>query len=625
MESFMTRTNESRQRRRMKTRRTNLIASGVLLVFVLILILIVSSLLNGKDKAKAPEENSETSEQIDNSKDTNSDETTEKRDVNKLNEENKTKYGEFYVPLPEEARSKEEKKVRGLYLTQTTAGSSFKEENIKLYEDHIKFLKGEITSDPQGLDQVNKLEQALAICNQTEVNGLVIDIKSDDGFITWKSDIEAVNKLKTSSPASEDDFKALLAYMKDHDIYPIARVVVFKDYQLPEILPEHAMQLKAGGIYKDNQGMAWVNQFDKYVWNYVVAVSKEAALRGFKEIHFDYIRFPDNSEYYNEIVDFPGRDNKAKDDNIKDFIDFAQEELKDYGVEVGAAVFGIITKSWGDYPENIGQTWIKITEGVDLISPMIYPSHYSTGWYGYDYPDAEPYGVLHQSITEAIEKNASAQNPAKIRPWIQAFTAPWVDGHIEYTPEAQAEQIRACMELGVDEYLAWNADNSYDAKTFLISEGFKAGTSLDPENLPDFTKENMEAERSGAGPAVIDRVSRSPYRALADYLFSLSDKNYPANYLLTSKTARPKTYEEFHKEMTDKDYSATNFTVKTVEKLEDGYNFKLDGEFTSLDGIATIVDGDFKVVLEDGVFKVIGPKMTYEKPAEEVVTEEKTE
>ncbi len=590
---------ESRKRRREKSKKASIIA----IVAVLVIGLVVFASLKMAGKGISMKSNK--------AKDGQTSEETQPIDRAELEAQRMEKYGKFYVPLPEGEVKKEDFKARALYLNQETATYGFSEENIAHYEEYIKYEKGEIDQDPGDMDFVNPLERILAICNQTEINALVINIKNDDGNITWKSDIEAVKELGTDVQASADDYQALLAYMEKHDIYPIARIVVFKDHILPELVPEHGMKLKEGGLYYDDSGTAWVDQYDKFVWDYVISISKETALRGFKEIHFDYIRFPDDSETYNKIVDFSHTNGVRKDENIQNFIDYAMEELEPYGVEVAAAVFGIITRSWEDYPDDIGQTWLKVTDEVDIISPMVYPSHYGTGWYDYEFPDAEPYGVFKHSMMEAIEKNASVENPAKIRPWIQGFTAPWVDGHIEYTPEVIAEQIKACVELGIDEYLVWNAGNDYDPLAFTYLSSFKENPRLDPEDLPEMNMDQVDTEREGGKPAFTDLIGNSPYTILREYLFAMHDLNEVSAYLSLNPKARVKTVKEF-----EANFGPENAlyapSVNQVKLVDGSYVFDVEAAFI-IDGDHYLGDVQYKVDLVNGVFKVTPPELDPKK------------
>ena len=147
---------------------------------------------------------------------------------------------------------------------------------------------------------------------------------------------------------------------------------------------------------------------------------------------------------YNPITEFPGRNDRDKDEAIAEFLQYAREELEPYNVNLGADVFGITTRTWDDYPEDIGQTWILIGEHVDNIAPMVYPSHYSTGWYNLENPNAHPYLVVKGSMEEAIEKNSSMVTPPIIRPWLQDFD--WAG--IEYGYDKVRTQIVAAKSLG---------------------------------------------------------------------------------------------------------------------------------------------------------------------------------
>ena len=99
--------------------------------------------------------------------------------------------------------------------------------------------------------------------------------------------------------------EALLDELHSRDIYSIARIVVFRDPYLPEVKPEWAIQARRG-LWRDYGGFAWVNPYDKNVWDYNIAIAKEAALKGFKEIQFDYVRFPENARRVDREADYPG-------------------------------------------------------------------------------------------------------------------------------------------------------------------------------------------------------------------------------------------------------------------------------------------------------------------------------
>lgn len=517
-----------------------------------------------------------------------------------LEEKRKEQYGEFYVPLPavDSTKTLETVEAKSLYITNYVAGFSFSEENINKYVDYVNYLNGtyEGAFDVNSIQYVNKLEKALALCKATEVNALVIDVKGDDGHVAWESDIDIVNTLNSNWVVSLENYENLMSYLEANDIYTIARVVTFKDPYLAKKMPEHAIQLKAGGVYVDYSGYSWVNPFDKYVWDYTLAIAKEAALRGFNEIQFDYVRFPDNAIYYNSITEFPHREGKDKDEAIEAFLTYAKEELDPYSVHTSADVFGIITRTWDDKPEDIGQTWRKIAAQTDSICPMIYPSHYGPNWYGFATPDQNPYGVLRGAIMESIEKTSLQEESAAIRPWIQGFTATWVDNYRYYDHIAISDQIIAGVELGVNEYIIWSPDNNYDPRIFFYHDRVNPNTLAENEDL----------------------ISRTPEEALIKFLTAQKYTRYSHLYKLTSYKERVASFDEFALALEEKNCTLTNYTLGTTTALDDGsYDILVSGTYTSNDGVAEFTDAVYHVFKEKGVYKVRMPEMTFIQPTTE--------
>lgn len=513
-----------------------------------------------------------------------------------LEETRKQERGDFYVPLPEPGQEREIPTVRakGLYVSAHVAGFSFDEEKIEYYAQYIRDLSGKTGNSPDGsrVDQLNKLERILGICRATEVNALVIDVKNDDGLVSWDSAIPVVDEVAPDRVITMKNTDRLMSYLQENDIYTIARIVVFKDPLLADRKPQHAIQLKAGGVYRDRSNTAWVNPFDPYVWDYNIALAQEAALRGFDEIQYDYVRFPDNARTYNPITEFPGREDRRKDEGIQDFLLYSRKHLEPYGVHQSADVFGVITRSWEDYPEDIGQTWLRIAPNTEYICPMIYPSHYSTGWYGYKYPDAEPYGVLRAALLEGLEKNAALKEPAIIRPWIQGFTASWVPGYIKYTPEVIARQIVAGLELGIDEYLIWSAGNNYDPRIFFYEP-------VDPV----------------AVPAGKDILGRTPEEALKRYLEAEKRTQLDRLFLLTPVESRPADSVAFDRQWEERAVVLKDYTVESVGADQgSGAEAKVSYRYESPEGVAEESGASYRIVKEHQVYKVFRPELTFRKP-----------
>ena len=467
-----------------------------------------------------------------------------------LEKQRKEQLGEFYVPLISIGAEREKKtvEVKALYATGHTAGNELNKENIDAYGAYVKALSEKDSQKARQLfdsaEKANKFERIIGIAVATEVNGVVINVKDDNGFITYNSSVEIVQEMNKETAIPIKDVENMLKILNEYDVYTIGRIVAFKDKNFAVKNPEHSIQLKSGGTWLDpNSGnIPWINPFDQYVWDYNVAIAKEAALLGFDEIQFDYVRFPDGAKKYNPITEFPGRNGRDKDEAIGDFLEYAKKELEPYKVNLGADVFGIITRTWDDYPEDIGQTWILIGEHVDNIAPMVYPSHYSTGWYNLENPNAHPYLVVKGAMEEAVEKNSSMEKPPVIRPWIQDFD--WAG--IEYGPDKVRDQIIAAKELGIYEYMIWNPSNVYDPYAFIMTE-----------------KENSTAYPLDKGE--LDYREKSPADGAEKYLTGMLQDRYSYTYLMTPVADRVKDFDEFLKLQEEDDVKLLNFKIYGYE------------------------------------------------------------
>jgi hypothetical protein len=293
------------------------------------------------------------------------------------------------------------------------------------------------------------LDKMLGIADRTEINAFVVDIKDDLGKVCYSVDVPLAASLGLVDPRIED-IDGLIATLREHDITPIARLVVFKDNDLARKRPELAVQSSKGGEWKDHKGLRYTNPYNHEVWEYNVQVAEDAAKRGFREIQFDYVRFPSDGPVEEAV--YPG-EYTTKEDAIAGFLAYARQRLEPLGVWVSADVFGLTVHVKDDM--GIGQRIEKISQNVDIVCPMTYPSHYGPGVYGIDNPNASPYELITKAMADTTARLAGTG--AKGRPWLQDFSL----GGVEYGVEQVKAQIKAAEEQGFDEWLLWDPSLKY--------------------------------------------------------------------------------------------------------------------------------------------------------------------
>lgn len=370
--------------------------------------------------------------------------------------------------------------VRGIYVTAHSAGGS-------------------------------RFEKLLQLVDKTDLNAMVIDIKDDYGNITYKP--EEGSPLAPYGKPFIKDPKAMLKTLSEHKIYPIARIVVFKDSVLAEKKPNLSFQ-QDGKLWRNRRGEAFVNPFLKEVWEHNVALAKEAAKMGFQEIQFDYVRFPEGFEKRDKILKYGMGDYAGDQDSVQarvravtEFVEYAAKELEPLGVKVSVDIFGY-TVTLPEAP-GIGQNFSKISSNVDVISSMIYPSHWGFNNLGIPKPDLDPYGLVQNYVAEEKKKLFRLEDPPISRPWIQDFTASWLGpGNYKSYGKAEVEaQIRALNEAGIKEFLVWNAGNEYTPNvdyTPPIDQAKAAAIQKQDEELRLLIKQEREGQNAAAGQSNAD-------------------------------------------------------------------------------------------------------------------------
>lgn len=322
-----------------------------------------------------------------------------------------------------------------------------------------------------------RVDKIINMAKNTELNTVVIDIK-EDGTVNYSTNVDLVKKygkqVKFYNP------KDVVKKFHDNGIYVIGRIVVFKDPVLAKSRADLGVKAPSGKLWLENGSTPWANPYMEEVWDYNIAIAKEAISYGFDEIQFDYVRFPTGGK---KSFNF-GTNVPEKSQAINGFLAKSDKELhQKLGVPVSADVFAIIIESKID-GESIGQRFQEVGKDIYCISPMIYPSHYANnspkGVMGngvgqningvtFTKPDMDPYGVVYNSLLTAKKKISETTGyKAKLRPYIQAFTARYLPaGYFQtYGAEQVKQQIKAIYDAGYEEWILWDPSNKYQESYF---------------------------------------------------------------------------------------------------------------------------------------------------------------
>lgn len=299
----------------------------------------------------------------------------------------------------------------------------------------------------------------LSLIDETELNAVVIDLKTDDGYLTYQPTSGTATEIGACMPYIQN-MPELVSDLKSHGIYTIARVVAFKDPVLAKARPELTLHDANGAAISESGVLSWVNPYEKAVWAYLEEIALDAAELGFDEVQFDYVRFPAGSS--NQIDYGAAGAEVEKTDAIAGFLTEVTALLHEKGAYSSADVFGTIITNPAD-AEYVGQDFVQLAQIVDKICPMVYPSHYAADSFGLAVPDSQPYETVHASLTYASSSLFGFENANCVRPWLQDFTATWVAGHITYGTEELRAQIKAVYDAGYTDWLLWNAGNQYTA------------------------------------------------------------------------------------------------------------------------------------------------------------------
>lgn len=294
---------------------------------------------------------------------------------------------------------------------------------------------------------------ALGLASDTSINAVVIDVKDDHGFLSYRAAVPLAAKVGAEKIATVPDMQALIERLHKRGIYTIARIVTFRDNVLCTARPQFAV-LKNGKLFRDLEGLACCDPFARQVREYNIAIAVDAAKQGFDEIQFDHVRFP---AFKGLTFSRPSTE-ESRSKAIDSFLAEAHQKLIPYNVFLAGDVFGYICWNKGD--TNVGQKIGDLANVLDYISPMLYPSGFQYGIPKYRNPVAHPYEIVRLSLDRARER--TNLDPIRFRPWLQAFRDYAFDRRQFGRAQIQA-QIKAADSFGSDGWLLWNPRNVYSA------------------------------------------------------------------------------------------------------------------------------------------------------------------
>lgn len=336
-----------------------------------------------------------------------------------------------------------ENQLREIAIKNAGIYASMNINKFKEKHDQIRgvYLNGYLFNNP------SKRESIEEILTKTDVNTLVIDVKTDNGHILFDTDIDEVLYLNNERVKfTKNDIQDL---REIKDLYLVGRLVVFQDPLFAKVFPDEAVfDSRLNKPYSQN-GQFFLDPSSKKVQNYIINIAVESCRLGFDEIQYDYIRYPDSSSKFMQFDTKNDFENRV--DNINSFLSKSRQLLHNEGCLLSADTFGYILTNKQD--GGIGQNLETIVQNVDFISPMVYPSHYTNGSFGYQNPNNHPYEVITAALTDALDRGVDKN---KIRPFLQGF---W------HSNEDIRNNIKAASDLGMD-WLIWNILSVYELDSF---------------------------------------------------------------------------------------------------------------------------------------------------------------
>ncbi len=295
-------------------------------------------------------------------------------------------------------------------------------------------------------------KNAMNLLETTEANALVIDVKSEQGMMSYKTNVKAASAMDAHYNRTIKDINSYMKNLKAKKVYTIARIVCFKDELSAKNHPERAVKRSDGTVWRNAAKMAWVDPFNPKAQDYIISIAVDAAQKGFDEINFDYVRFPAKASL--QFSQDNTQENRLK--AIEHFIKKASLRLRPYGAFLSVDTYGYV--AWNTKNDtNIGHKTEVLARHADYLAPMLYPSGFNKGILGIDDPAQEPYRIVKATLL----KMTQTVEPVRLRPWLQYFKD-YAFSRKHYNDFEIKEQIRASDDVNCSGWLLWNPSSRYN-------------------------------------------------------------------------------------------------------------------------------------------------------------------
>lgn len=317
------------------------------------------------------------------------------------------------------------------------------------------------------------------------LNAVVLDAKDYMGTVNYPTHVPLAKELGAFKDPPILDYARAIRFAHARGIRVIARIPCFHDPWAAKHLPRLSLMASSGRPFE----MGWTDPSNKEVQDYIVALATEVIDLGADEVQLDYVRFPVQANGIGHAV-MPAPDGH-RSRAMKEFVERVHEVTAARHIPLSLDVFGVTATGEPSDIEALGQNLAVLGSASEVLSPMVYPSHYAPGWNGFEVPGNHP-EIIGIGTRAALGKlKAGHLQATLIRPWLQAssYKTP------NYGPQYIRDEIKSAETSGAVGWLMWDPGNSYWAVW-----GALPRVSADPA-----------AKRDDAGGG--DQASRPQWRA----------------------------------------------------------------------------------------------------------------